>query len=112
MNKIILIGRLTKDAELKYSPNGNGVTRGSIAVNNGYGDKQKTDFFDFTSFGKQAENVASLCKKGSQVCIEGKATFSEYEKDGKKQKNFQIILDSFVLLEKKKESFIDDDLGF
>lgn len=111
MNRIIIIGRLVKDPELRYSSNGLAIATGSVAINTGYGDKQKTDYFNIVTFNKNAENFANICKKGNQICVDGSAGFSEYEKDGLKIKNFQITVESFYLFEKKKDSSIDD-LGF
>lgn len=70
MNKFIASGNLTQDPELKYSQNGKAYTRFSIAVQRPF-DRENTDFFNTTCFGKTAENVASYTKKGDKVLIEG-----------------------------------------
>ena len=70
MNKFIASGNLTRDPELKYSQNGKAYTRFSIAVQRPF-DRENTDFFNTTCFGKTAENVASYTKKGDKLLIEG-----------------------------------------
>jgi len=72
MNIIILKGNLTKDIELRYTPSGLAVGKSSIAITDGFGDKQKTFFFDLTFFGKTAEMVNQHFRKGSQILIHGK----------------------------------------
>ena len=91
MNRVILIGRLTRDAELRYTANGLAVSTGSIAVSQGFGDKKKTDFFNVKCFGKTAENFANLGKKGVQIALEGNIGFNQYEKDGKQIKKLSLL---------------------
>jgi single-strand DNA-binding protein len=111
MNKIILIGRLTKDSELRYSPTGMAVVKNSIAVDDGFGEKKKTDFFNIVCFGKTAEATAQYTEKGSKVSIIGKLKTNSYEKDGVKVNNVEIIIEEieFLSLKKndKKQDFTD-----
>ncbi len=116
MNKIILIGRLTKDSELRYSPTGMAVVKNSIAVDDGFGEKKKTDFFNIVCFGKTAEATAQYTEKGSKVSIVGKLKTNSYEKDGVKVNNVEIIIEEIEFLSVKKSdnkkdlAEIDDDL--
>lgn len=70
MNQITLLGRLTKDPEMKYSEKGTAVTRFVLAVNRDNSDK--TDFIYCIAFGKQAESTAQYCRKGRQILLSGR----------------------------------------
>ena len=99
MNKVILIGRLTKDPELKYTPgNGTAVTTLTLAVDN-YNSKsgEKTaDFIPVVIWGKQAENTAQYMSKGSQIAISGRISVRTYDaKDGTKRYVTEVIADTF-----------------
>ena len=99
MNKVILIGRLTKDPELKYTPgNGTAVTTLTLAVDN-YNSKsgEKTaDFIPVVIWGKQAENTAQYMSKGSQIAISGRITTRSYDaKDGTKRYVTEVVADTF-----------------
>ena len=85
MNTVALIGRLTKDPEVKYTA-GEKPTAGarfSIAVNDGYGENERTSFINIVAFGKQAENCERFLSKGRQVGITGRIQTGSYEKDGR-----------------------------
>ncbi len=84
-NVVVLIGRLTKDPEVKYTAGENptAVARFSIAVNDGYGDNERTSFINIVAFGKQAENCERFLSKGRQVGITGRIQTGSYEKDGR-----------------------------
>ena len=99
MNKVILIGRLTKDPELKYTPGtGAAVTTITLAVDN-YNSKtqEKTaDFISVVLWGKQAENTAQYIVKGSQVAISGRISVRSYDaKDGTKRYVTEVVADMF-----------------
>lgn len=78
MNKVIMLGRLVKDVELKQSKAGKGFANFSIAVNRAF-EKDKADFFQCMVFGKTAEYLDKYASKGSQVLIEGSVQIDEYE---------------------------------
>ena len=99
MNKVVLIGRLTKDPELKYTPGtGTAVTTITLAVEN-YNSKtqEKTaDFIPVVLWGKQAENTAQYTLKGSQVAISGRISVRTYDaKDGTKRYVTEVVVDMF-----------------
>lgn len=99
MNKVLLIGRLTKDPELKYTPGtGTAVTTITLAVEN-YNSKtqEKTaDFIPVVLWGKQAENTAQHTLKGSQVAISGRISVRTYDaKDGTKRYVTEVVADMF-----------------
>ena len=85
MNIVTLIGRLTKDPEVKYTAGEKptAVARFSIAVNDGYGENERTSFINIVAFGKQAENCERFLSKGRQVGITGRIQTGSYEKDGR-----------------------------
>ena len=99
MNKVILIGRLTKDPELKYTPgNGTAVTTLTLAVDN-YNSKsgeKSADFIPVVIWGKQAENTAQYMSKGSQIAISGRISTRSYDaKDGTKRYVTEVVADTF-----------------
>lgn len=97
MNKVVQIGRMTKDAELKYLPgSGTAVANFSIAVDDGFGDNKKTYFFNIVVFGKSAEAVVNYTHKGSKVAVIGKLTTRTWDaQDGTKRYATEIVSDSF-----------------
>lgn len=80
MNNIVLIGRITKDPELKYTNNGKANTRFTLAVQR---NKEETDFINCVAWEKTAENIAEYFKKGSQIAVQGSIRTGSYEKDGR-----------------------------
>ncbi|MBQ0078566.1 MAG: single-stranded DNA-binding protein [Eubacterium sp.] len=85
MNSVQLIGRLTRDPEVRYTTGQNqtAVARFSIAVNDGYGENERTSFINIVVFGRQAENCERFLSKGRQVGITGRIQTGSYEKDGR-----------------------------
>ena len=103
MNQVILIGRLTKDVEVRSGNNGKKYAKVSIAVDR-QGKAEETDFPRVTIFGNQAENLAKYQGKGSLIAIEGHITTGNYEKDGQKVFTSDIIADRIEFLSWNKES--------
>jgi len=100
MNLIILRGRLGKDPQVFYTKDQKQITKFSIAVNSGWGDYKKTDWFWCVCFGKQAETASKYLAKGSDMLIKGEFHFDEYEKDGQKTKTHSINVREFEMLNK------------
>ena len=99
MNKVVIIGRLTKDPELKYTPgNGTAVTTLTLAVDN-YNSKsgeKGADFIPVVIWGKQAENTAQYMVKGNQIAISGRISTRSYDaKDGSKRYVTEAVADMF-----------------
>lgn len=117
MNKIILIGRLTRDPELRSTPSGNSAANFSIAVNRNFKNKEgviEADFFNVTVWNKQAENVNKYCSKGTQVGIEGRLQNRNYEdKDGIKRYATDVIADRVEFLSRANSagdnSYVPDE---
>ena len=86
MNTVILIGRLTKDPELRYTGTGKAVATFTVAVNRGFGKDNEADFIPVVVWEKSAENCANYLGKGSQVGIQGRMQIRSYEaQDGSKR---------------------------
>lgn len=107
-NIIVLTGRLTRDAELKYTQSGKAVASFGLAVNDGFGDKQKTYFINCSIWDKGAENLANLTHKGSKIAVNGKLTSRNYEaNDGSKRTAVEVVCNQyggFELLDSKKDN--------
>jgi len=95
VNKVIEVGNLVRDPELKELPNGTKVCKFSIAVNEKYKDKENTHFFDCQVWGKQAENLAKYQGKGSKVLVDGSLKQETWETDG--QKRSKVIINAFLI---------------
>ena len=102
MNKVILIGRLTKDPELRTIASGNATTSFTIAVNRNFTNQngeREADFINCVAWRKQAENVAKYCTKGSQVAVEGRIQTRSYDaKDGTKRYVTEVVADNVTFL--------------
>ena len=107
MNKVILLGRLTKDPELKTTPTGISVTTFSIAVDRNFTKEDGTrdaDFINCLSWRKQAENIARYCTKGSQIAVDGRIQTRNYEdRDGNKRFVTEVVADNVTFLSQKKQ---------
>lgn len=107
MNKVILIGRLTKDVELRTTTSGKQNATFTIAVNRNYTSKegeQGTDYIGCVSWGNLAENVAKYCTKGMLVGVEGKLQIRSYDaQDGNKRYVTEVVVEKCTFLSKAKE---------
>lgn len=103
-NKVILVGNLTRQPEIKYLPSGTSVGNFGIATNRKYGeDKQETYFGEVTVWGKMAEICSQYLEKGSKVLIEGRLTTEKYESQGEQKQKTRIIAESVRFLDSKKK---------
>lgn len=91
MNSVCLVGNLTRDVELRYTTDQTAIARMSIAVNDGYGEQQKTSYIPIVVFGKQAENADRYLSKGSKIGVTGRIQTGSYEKDGTKVYTTDVI---------------------
>ena len=102
MNKVILIGRLTRDPEMRTTPSGVATTSFSIAVQRNYANAQgdrEADFINCVAWRKQAENIAKYCTKGSQVAVDGRIQTRNYDvQDGTKRYVTEVIADNVTFL--------------
>ena len=96
MNKFIVTGNITRDADLRYTQNDKAYSKFCIANNEGYGDNKKTNFFNCTLWGKSAENLNRFLVKGQKVLITGKIELGKYtDKEGIERTTVDINVDSF-----------------
>lgn len=95
MNKVILLGNLTADPEVKTYKD-NSFTVFTVAVQDGYGDKKKTYFLDCVASGKAGENIAKYFDKGKPILVEGKLYTKKNEESGYKENRISIYSFSFI----------------
>ncbi len=114
-NKIILIGNLTRDPEVRYTPGGTPVATVSIAVNSKYkqGDdlKEEVLFIDAVVFGKQAESCGQYLSKGRTVLVEGRLRERRWEYEGQKKSKMEVIANSVKFLSKKETQTTEAGAG-
>ncbi len=103
LNKIILIGRLTRDPELRYTPSGTAVCNFSLAVERNYTNRdgeKEVDFIDIVVWRRQAENCANHLAKGRLVAVEGRLQLSSYEnKEGQKVRVTEVVANNVQFLD-------------
>lgn len=98
LNKVIVIGNLGKDPEVRFTQGGQAVANFSVAVNEKWTDKQgqkqeRTEWLRIVVWGKAAELCGEYLSRGRQVCIQGRLQTREWEKDGKKQYTTEVVAD-------------------
>lgn len=102
MNKVILIGRLVRNIELKYTTNNKEVIDTVLAVDR-QNDKKETDFINIQVWGKQAENLSIYCKKGSKIAVDGELRVETYDKsDGSKGYKTFVLANRIIFLDTKQ----------
>lgn len=105
-NRVELIGNLTRDPELRYTPNGAAVASFGIATNRTYvtdeGKREEVDFHKVVAWNKLAELCSQLLKKGSKVFISGRLQYREWEtQEGQKRRDAEIVLEDMIVLTPK-----------
>lgn len=104
LNRVILVGNLTRDPELRSTPSGTSVAKFGLAVNRRYTNKQgekveDVDFFNIVVWGRQAENCSTYIRKGNPVAIEGRLQSRAWETpEGQKRRDVEIIADNVQFL--------------
>lgn len=118
INKIILIGRLTRDPELKATNSGNHFCRFSLASNRNVYNKQtgesrdEVGFFDCIAWGKAGETIHKYVQKGRRICVEGNLRWSSWEGlDGKKASKVEINVEGFQFLDSKQGEATEGSLA-
>ena len=107
LNKVMLIGRLTRDPETRHTQGGNSVTNFGLAVNRTYRKKdsdeqvEETTFVDVEAWGKTGETFARYMKKGSQAYVEGRLKLDSWEKDGQKHSKLRVVMEEFQFLDSR-----------
>ena len=110
MNKVILMGRLTRDAEIRYSQgeSATAIARFSLAVDRRFrrdGDDQNTDFINCVAFGKTAELIGNYVEKGQQLAVEGRIQTGSYTaQDGSKRYTFDVVVENITFINSRKSA--------
>jgi len=104
-NKVILIGNLTRDPEIRYTPKGQAVAKVGLAVNRKWKgedgqEREEASFIDVDAFGKQAELIAQYLKKGAPLFVDGRLKMDTWDdkESGKKQSKLKVVLEGFQFL--------------
>ena len=121
-NKVMLMGHLTKDPELQYTPGGTAITTFTIAINRKWKGKdeevkEEVDFIDCKAFTGIAETIANHLVKGNPLFVEGRITVEKWEdKEGQKKSRTRIIVEKFCFIGSKKQGqggeTSDDEIPF
>ena len=102
VNYVVLVGRLTRDANLKFTNSGLPICEFSLAINRrvrqGETWVDEAHFFDVTLFGKQGEAIAQYMTKGTQIAVEGELRLDRWEQDGQKRSKIKIVANNVQLL--------------
>ena len=108
LNRIVLIGRLTRDPELRYTPSGVAVASFSLAVDRPFANQQgerETDFIDIVVWRKLAETVSGHLQKGRLVAVQGRLQIRSYEtQDGQRRKAAEVVADDVRFLDRPRDS--------
>ena len=116
INRVVLVGRLTKDVDLNYTPSGVAMARFTLAVNHTFSNQQgerEADFINCLVWRKQAENAANYLSKGSLCGVEGRIQTGSYEgQDGKRVYTTDIVADSVQFLEPKNGQANQNNGGY
>jgi|SRR5262245_35782585 single-strand DNA-binding protein len=108
LNKVVLLGNLTRDPELRYAPNGTAVARFGLAINSRYrqGEEWKDDvcFVDIVVFGRQAETAGEYLSKGRMALIEGRLQWRSWEgQDGQKRSKHEVIAERVQFMSRGRD---------
>ena len=104
-SKVILLGRLGADPEVRFTASGLAVANFRIAVDDGYGDKKRTDWHRCVAWKKTAETLGQHATKGSQVLVEGRLQNREWQdKDGQKRQTTEVVVDRFTFSGSKRDT--------
>jgi single-strand DNA-binding protein len=102
LNKVILLGNLTRDPELKYTQGGQAIAKFGLAVSRKYTQngetKEQVCFVDITAWGRTAEIVNEYAKKGKPILVEGRLDYQTWEKDGQKRSKHEVVAENIQLL--------------
>jgi len=105
MNKVFLVGRLTRDPDLRYGASNNAVMRTSIAVDRQFTNQngeREADFINIVAFGNRAETMKKYLTKGSQIAVSGRIQTGSYDgQDGKRVYTTDVIVDEFQFLDSR-----------
>ena len=106
LNRVVLIGRLTRDPELRYIPSGTAVASFTLANNRTYSvsgeKKEQVSYFDCIAWAKSGEIITEYCKKGQRIAVEGRLQQTRWDdQDGKKRSRVELVVENFQFLAAK-----------
>ena len=113
-NKVILMGNLTRDPELRVTPNGVNICKIGIATSRRYKtqsgeEREETTFIDVDSFGRQAEVISKYFTKGKPILIEGRLRYDQWEsKTGEKRSKLTVILENFQFVGNRQDNELSE----
>jgi single-strand DNA-binding protein len=115
-NRVTLLGNLTRDPEMRYTPSGTAVASFGLAVNRRfrYGEETKEEvcYVDVTAFGAQAEAIGTYLTKGSAALINGRLRWHQWEKDGQRHSKLDVVAESVQFVSRREaHAPADDGLG-
>ena len=116
LNKVMLIGNLTRDPEVRYTPQGTAVADVRLAVSRKYKtqdgvEKEEVCYVSVTTWGRQAQTCGEYLKKGSPVFVEGRLKLDEWEKDGQKQSRLTVVAERVQFLSSPRRAESGDAPG-
>lgn len=104
LNRVVLIGRLTKDPDLRYTPAGHAVCRFTLAVDRSFSQEDEADFIPIVAWRKTAEACANYLRKGRLTAVDGRIQVRSYEnEEGRRIYVTEVVADNVRFLESKKE---------
>jgi single-strand DNA-binding protein len=108
-NKVIMLGNLTRDPELRTTPKGTSVCSFSLALNRRYKtesgeDRDETTFVDIEAYGKQAELIGKYLSKGRPLMVEGRLKLDSWEKNGEKRSRLKVVTENFQFVGSREDS--------
>jgi single-strand DNA-binding protein len=110
-NRVILVGNLTRDPEIRYTQSGKGVTKFTLAVNNPR-NREETTFVDIVAWDRLGETCNTYLKKGMNALVEGRLVIRSYDdKDGNKRKATEVVIDNMQMLGSRRDSASGDEGG-
>ena len=107
LNRVTLLGNLTRDPEVRYTPSGTAVASFGLAINRRYRQgtetKEEVCYVDVTAFGAQAEAIGEYLAKGSPALIDGRLRWHQWEKDDHRFSKLDVVADSVQFLTRREE---------
>lgn len=110
LNKVFLMGNLTRDPELRYTPSGMAVCKLGLATNRRYRDRsseemrEETCFVDITVWGKTGENCGQYLAKGRSVLVEGRLRYNTWESEGQKRSKLEVVAENVQFLSRANQA--------
>jgi single-strand DNA-binding protein len=113
-NRVTLLGNLTRDPDMRYTPSGTAVASFGLAINRrfrqGTETKEEVCYVDITAFGAQAEAIGTYLSKGSPALIDGRLRWHQWEKDGQRQSKLDVVADTVQFLARREDRTAADEM--